>query len=326
MSAILRNFHRVLAFVLQAEPQHQLYGLLYLFLFPVVVNLAINALYAFWQPTWWVISLLTVALLVGPALILSVVERRHRQDGHIISYGPLPDQKIGLILPLSLFYAPADNRPAHGRTLAESSEWKQTEIINAVADPTTDWAYLRQRFEQSNMGPALAAIRYHANQGVLQHLWLITTLDEKNEFGKVIQPGSVNFAPVFTRILNDVQGYAMALTVHYDDPVLQVGSTDLMAAYHATTHVFTVEAGRWGLTPTQIMVDITNGRLPTSIGMALACATQSWPMQYTTTVEDPLATAFRKMAQPREIAIDPQLLLQYAIRALERQRPMATTK
>lgn len=320
MAAILRNFHRLLAFVLQAEPSHQLYGLLYLLLYTVIINLAINALYEFWHPGWWTILVLPVTLLLIPALLLSLAERRRRKAGHVISYGHLPDQKVGLILPLSLFYAPADKQPNQGPVALVSGEWKQPEIIHAVAEPTTDWAYLRQRVEQSNMGPALAAIRHHANQGVLQHVWLITTVDEKNEFGKVIQPGSVNFAPAFARILNDAQGYAMALHVHYADPVLQVSSTDLMAAYHATVHIFTTEAARWGVDPTQVIADITNGRLPTSIGMVLACATQSWPIQYTTTVEDPLVTAFRKVAHPREIMIDPHVLLEYAIRALDRQR------
>lgn len=319
MTTLLRNLQRILVFVLQTEPNRQLYALLYLLLYTVIINVAINALYTRWQPGWWSTLTVTVALLVLPVLVLSAVEHRRRRDGYLIHYGQLPQPQAGLILPLSLFFAPADTHTDDNRPPATRAAWRQAEIIAAVNDPLTDWAYLRQRFEQSNMGPALAAIRHHAGNGKLQHIWLLTTLDEKNEFDNVIQPGSLHFAPSFAQILNDARGYAMALQIHYENPLLQVSSTDLMAAHDAVTHIFNVEAGRYGLRPTELIADITNGRLPTSIGMALACATQSRPMQYTTTVEDPAATTFRKNARPQEIAIDPKVLLRYAIDALKRQ-------
>ncbi len=317
VESIKINLRETLALLLQMSPNQQLSSMILVLCFVLILNLISSALYDATRAWFWITPLLILALIV---VAFGWVWLRPRQPLPHPTTGEKPDNYPGLILFLSLFQSRADQQ----QPAPAAADWRRSDLVAALAQPVIDWPTVLARFEHSNMQPALAAIRYHAQAGVLQHIWLISTEDEPPLADKKGQEGSWQLAPLFAKILTHDQGFAYNVTVHHTDAVLQIPADNVGAAYAAVEYVFMTAAPQVGLAPTQVIADITGGRATMSGGMILACAPCDWAMQYTTTARDPAQRGPGATPVPLRIRVDARQVLQRALQAAGNKLDLST--
>lgn len=265
---------------MQMTPNRRTGWVLAAFIFLLLAGMLPNAVTEIVDVSPWLILLLLAGIILIPFAWMSFRDI-FRSYAVPVRTGDRPAPHPGLILFLSLFSSRGDKQ----KKGMAGKDWRLSELESMLDSPDVDWPLIIERFEHSNMQPALEAVRYHAQDDTLQHVWLITTLDLKTSEGEVRQTGSHNLAPVFKRILNE--GFAFNVSFHWAAPELKVPTYDVEASYEAIQYVYTEAAPEYGLKPSQVMADLTGGRVPMTGGMLLYCAPRGYAMQYTTTDRDP---------------------------------------
>lgn len=312
---IHRNSIEILARLLQMQPNQQLVWILGALFIIILLNEVSNVLFEWLNLTpWWTLALLPIIILV--LLTIRSVREIRRPHRVAVHTGNRPAPHAGLIWMLSPFNSRGDQQ---AKGFAEK-EWRLKELQEALDQPTINWPLIIERFTHSNMRPVLEAIRYHSQDDVLQHIWLVTTSDLSTQDESVVQKGSCHLAPLLATILKE--GFGIRAKVHSTDPELEVPPYDADAAYRAVEHIYTTAVPRVGLRPDQVIADLTGGRVPMTGGMILACATRDWAMQYTTTDRDPAKKGPGDVPLPLIIQVNAWEVRRRAIEAfLEGEEP-----
>lgn len=309
LERIQRNLAYVMAHLLQMSPNQQLGWMIAVLVFLLVVNMASNALLDVLKLSP-LFTLLLLPLLLAILLAWNGWRSLRTPDVPEPSTGDRPAPHPGLILMLGLFNS-AGNKQRPGLA---GADWRRKQLAEAVNAPAPDWPLIIERFEHSNMQPALEAIRHHSTDGILQHIWLIATDDLKTREGQVVQEGSKHLAPLFEKVIKE--GFGFEAQIHYQDPQLTVSPYDVTATYRAVEHIYAVAAQQVGLLPSQVIADLTGGRVPMTGGMILACAPRGWRMQYTTTDRDPVKQGPGDQPAPLEIKVDVRSIQRCSLEAL----------
>ena len=306
---IQRNLARIMANLLQMSPNQQLRSMVLVLMFLLLVNMASSAVLELLALPPWLTLLLLPLLLV---LVLAWnVWRPSRQLPEIPpKTGAPPEPHPGMIFFLSLFQS-SGNKQVVG---LGGEDWRREHLAEALERSDLGWPIIIERFEKSNMRPLLEAVRHHSQGGRLKHVWLVSTMDIKAADGKVIQEGSEHLAPLVEKVMRD--GLRFGASFHYEDPGLIVPSWDATAAYKAVEYVYTTAAPQLGLSPAEVIGDLTGGRVPMTGGMILACAPRGWKMQYTTTDRDPAQKGPGDQPVPVGIVVDAGEIRRRALEAI----------
>jgi len=308
---IRRNLSLVLSQALQLPSEQQFSWLIIALLFLIVLDLFSSGLTQWLNlPPWAGVLLLPISILL---LLLwnGWSSRSQSPPPPPPEIGEPPPPHAGLILMLGLFNSRGDQQPAGFM----DKTWRLSELAEAIervdAKKLT-WPQVIERFENSNMRPALEAINHHYHNQTLKHVWLIGTRDSVAPNGKK-QLGSQHLAPLFKRVLAD--GIGMKVQFHHDDEVLRVDADKVAPTYEAVERVFTKLALTENLTAEHVIADITGGRVPMSGGMILACAPRGWKMEYTSTVRDPAKGGVGDRPIPQMLDVDPEAIRYCAMEA-----------
>ncbi len=111
------------------------------------------------------------------------------------------------------------------------------------------------------------AIAYHRPH--LAHCWLLVTPEMQERAA-----GVVSRYPDLTFTLHPLSG-------RYDS----------QGCYRTVAHIYREEASRWGMSPQQVIADITGGTKPMTLGMIVACLEGDYPIEH-------VPTAFDAAGQP----------------------------
>ena len=131
-----------------------------------------------------------------------------------------------------------------------------------LAQAVEDRDFGRLQVEASNLQPAIEAIVSHAER--LEYCWLLTTTGQE-------VTGSQPNARLLEHYLKQEKGlrckfhYGAAYTIPLDDDALILSKT-----YDQVQRILQ-QAERLGLSPQEIVADITSGLRSMSLGMILAC-------------------------------------------------------
>lgn len=224
---------------------------------------------------------------------------RQRRLGFVVEKKP-PQAAKGLILLLS----PYDPREAHLR---------QEQILQPLVDrllqsphPTSSDFESINLF-RSNLLPQIQAVDYHATQGTLRDVWLITTLSyetqRQTETGleSMTVKGSEQAAAILMHYLRSQYGNDR-FDIHFEDLSVQEWQYDQVC--QKAENIFR----RSGYINDVIVADITGGTKMMSVALAMACIPPRRRMQYMDTQRDwqgnPVAQGEVK---PLLIDIDPIL-------------------
>ncbi|MFQ5859328.1 MAG: hypothetical protein ACE5LU_27320 [Anaerolineae bacterium] len=197
LQRIQRNLTLVLTRLLQMNPGQRMGWVLATLVFALLLGMVPQSLDELIGLSPW----LTLLLLIGLILILLTwVSLQEVFRSHAVPprTGDRPPPHQGLILFLSLF----QSRSGRQEPGMAAQVWRFEELDDALNRPNPSWPEIIERFERSNMRPALEAIRHHGQDDVLQHVWLITTSDLETADGEVRQKGSHQLAPLFERVLD----------------------------------------------------------------------------------------------------------------------------
>ena len=138
----------------------------------------------------------------------------------------------------------------------------------AALDPTARAAavealdFEQLQLEASNLQPTITAIMSHATR--LEHCWLLATSGQT-------APGSLAYARLLAVYLRQQKGlrckihYGQAFTISLDDDALVLSKT-----YRQVQRII-AQTTRLGLSPREIVADITTGVRSMTLGMVLAC-------------------------------------------------------
>lgn len=108
-------------------------------------------------------------------------------------------------------------------------------------------------------GSAPAAIDYHLPN--LRHCWLIATKDGLST--------AQQLAEMYHKI-----------TFYLGEPSYIVDPDEIGSTYNVVSRILDIEVQKVGLKTSNIIADITGGLKPMAAGMALACVTHQYNMQY----------------------------------------------
>lgn len=314
MNTLARQLQKAIVVLANLDPRLRLTVAVVVLLFSLALSIFANALYDLLRPYPWVVLGLPFLLLLGSLTILAMRERLQPASAPRITQKP--KTYPGLIVMLSIYrsheFADQPDQP--------SCVWTLADLQNALAQPTVDWASVCQRITHSNLQPAMAAISYHSHDQRLRHLWLLSTKDLTagiNDDGsdKVKQTGSHHLAPLLARTLKE--GFGYDLRIYHDDSQLRVSPYDISEIYKAVEAIYEVDATVVGLSPDQVIADLTGGRATLTAGMVLACAPRGWAMQYTSTDHDPATGGVADTLIPLRIDVNVSDILR---RALETRR------
>ena len=299
-----------LALLLQMEPNQQIWSMVVVFLFIILINAASNALYEALNLSIWVTPLVLLVVVFGMVFYGSHRLPQTLQPAPPFT-GPQPQPHAGLVIFLSLFNSRGDQQSDELR----DRDWRRKDLQKAIDDPNIGWPHIIDRFTHSNMRPAIEAIRHHMKDKTLRHVWLISTADLVSPDGEAIQEGSHHLAPLFARVIKD--GFRWDVTFHHVDPQLCVQPYELRDSYQAVEYVFSQAVQQVNLHPEHIIADPTSGRVPMSGGMILACAPRNWTMQYTTTDRDPAQQGPGDTPIPLTLHVDAKDLWLCALQAVQ---------
>lgn len=316
MQSIQRYVHNALATLLQIDPAQRISILLIILCFLVALNLCSSVIYTALmnQPLGNLLMVVSPLLTIVVAVYwLAQLARRTPtpQEPQLAQ----PPAHTGMIWMLSIFGASVTLPNGSSRRFAID------DLRAAFATPTPDLALIEQMVEapHSNLRPLLSAIRHHRAHTQLKHLWLIATDDLPNPFGnESVQRGSKHLRPLVKRLLSEVYPH-VDLTIHDDDPQLIVHPHQVNDTYRAVQYIMQRDAPRLGLTPGEIIADITGGRVPMSCGMILACAPNDWHLQFTSTDFDPATNTRPERPIPMQISVDLSTVLRQTLDATGRR-------
>jgi hypothetical protein len=316
MQSLQRSLHNALATLLQIDPAQRIGVLLVILIFLVALNLASSVIYTALASHLLGNFLMVLSPLLTIALAIYWLANRVQPVRSLVDPRLTPSAgQTGMVWMLSIFSARI--KLADGNTHSYQIE----DLRRALDAPTPDRAQIEQMVEAqtSNLRPLLAAIHHHAGSGRLKHLWLISTDDLANPHGNdLLQPGSRHLVPLVERLLRDV--YLMHdLAVHGDDPQLIVHPHQVADTYRAVRYIFQQDAPRLGVPTTELIADLTGGRVPMSCGMILACAPSDWALQFTSTDFDPATNTRSDQPVPVQIEVDLRTVLRQTLDATARQ-------
>lgn len=170
--------------------------------------------------------------LGAAALVLGFSYLRPLDDPPPISKGleaVPPPPMGGLVLVLSPY------SPRGGMAFEEFAQ-----LASKRGKTDEDWQQLERTAEQSNFDVPLQAIRYHLQDGSLQHVWLICTDDARDEEGKIIlgdgsnpqSPGSWRLASCLERFIQEAPHRKLVTSTEgtFD------GASNLQFHYHSSRH------------------------------------------------------------------------------------------
>ncbi len=222
-----------------------------------------------------------------------------RRLGFVVEKKP-PQAARGLILLLS----PYDPREAHLRQ--EQVLQPQVEQLLQLSNPqASDFAAIN--LFRSNLMPQIRAVEYHATQGKLRDIWLITTssyeIQQQTKTGiqTVTVKGSEQTAAILMHYLRSQYGpdrfdiHAKDLTVEewqYDKVVQKAENIFCSSGYRNEV----------------IVADITGGTKMMSVALAMACIPPRRRMQYMDSQRDWQGNpTLQGEVKPLVIDIDPIL-------------------
>lgn len=195
-------------------------------------------------------------VLLGGALIYNLRPRRVRVNMGMPHIVRRPEEatayaRRGLVTFVSL-YRPFKSISARGLTDEQKRE----------AAARRDYTVLD--LENSNLEPLIRSVMTHAPR--LQHCWLIATSSLSPE-----HPGSDLFVPVLVRYLQEVKG--VQCQFHYGPEWTIPLEDDVVLAQKTWEHILKSfgEAEKRGVTPAEMIADITSGFRAMTLGMILAC-------------------------------------------------------
>jgi hypothetical protein len=316
MLRLQRYLHDALATLLQIDPTQRIGILLIILVFLIALNLSSNVIYTTFANQLWgnLLMLLSPVVTIAIAVVwLARLARQRSRPQEPRLAKPAPH--VGLVWMLSIFSVRATGPDGAPLT------YRIDELRTALDAPQVDHAAIKAMVEapSSNLRPLLAAIRHHSASDTLKHLWLLATDDLANPFGnEPIQSGSRHLAPLVRRLLHEIYLFNH-LNIHDDDPQFVVHPHVVVDTYRAVAHIFQQDAPRLGLAPSEVLADVTGGRVPMSCGMILACAPNDWHMQFTSTDFDPATNSRPEQPLPMQISVDLRTVLRQTLEATGRQ-------
>ena len=309
MVSVQRYLHNALAILLQIDPAQRISVILIILAFLYALNLSSSVLYQALSGSLWGVLGMALAPLIPFALILlwlssSARRRQAAEEPRLTSLAPYP----GLIWMVSIFHARVTDHAG------KEERYTIDDLQRALATSPIDYTMIKTMVESpsSNLRPLIATIRHHQANHTLQHLWLISTADQAQQLG------SYHLAPLIKQLLHQVYCYTH-INVYWDDPQLIVHPHQVTDTYRAVHYIFQHDAVRLGLTPSEIIADITGGRVPMSCGMILACTPNDWPLEFTSTEFDPATNHKPDTPLPMKIAVDQRTVLRQTLDAAGRR-------
>ena len=195
---------------------------------------------------------------------------------------------VGLLgdVTYNLLTAPAESFPLAWRPVAAAMtltglayllyrlDQRRERVVQAVVDESRlspPHAGLVWLFGPGRFDHLVSALKHHQQSGGAAHCWLVM---------------QENFPPVKKRFGELSQRLAeekLSTRLH----LVYVEQPDVQAAYEAVRAVFEREAAEEGLSPEQIIADITGGTKPMTAGMVLAALTTGRALEYVESKRDP---------------------------------------
>ena len=258
-----------------------------LFSFPIVLLLTYRAIAHRWQQA-----------VQRPAESLRATEQ--------------PDPAQGLILFLSTF------RMIGAKVKQSDSvvEWNGADLVKAVDVEQPDWEQILNQVNASNMQLPLEAIFHHRKKGTLRYLWVITTKDMPRDENSDVNSdadlaislqGSYRIAQAFKKIVH--HHVSREIRIFTDPEQLTISPYNAEDTYKAVEQIYQ-EVSQWnsGITPDDLIADISGGTITMTSGMILASVLQGRRVQYTATANDPEFGHLLERPKPYALTFDPTAL------------------
>ncbi|MEM7128522.1 MAG: hypothetical protein AAF702_19470 [Chloroflexota bacterium] len=219
-----------------------------------------------------------------------------------------PDPAQGLILFLSTF------RLIGAKVKGNDSLiwWDGSDLVKALDAEKPDWDLILNQVNASNMQLPLEAIFHHRKEGTLRYLWIITTRDMPDganidvNIGADVDTslqGSYRVAQAFKQIVH--HHISREIQIFTDPERLTISPYNAEDAYTAVEQIYR-EVGEWnnGITPDDLITDISGGTITMTSGMILASILQGRRVQYTATANDPEYGHLLERPKPYALTFD----------------------
>jgi CRISPR-associated protein (Cas_Cas02710). len=191
--------------------------------------------------------------------------RNLRNVGAIIAK-EAPTGVRGLILLLSP-YSPRKPQLKNESTVAPLFE----SVINAEIEKLTQEDFDKLDLFNSNLFPQIKAVEFHASQGKLRDIWMISTKSYETKKGKKVK-GSEDSAQILSQYLQFQ--YGKSFDINWQR--LSVIDYDYKGLCELAEKIF----GDSGYKDDVIVADITGGTKMMSVALAMACIPPKRRMQY----------------------------------------------
>ncbi|MCW6051344.1 hypothetical protein K4039_14920 [Lyngbya sp. CCAP 1446/10] len=227
------------------------------------------------------ISLLTAGNLFGVGGVAAVgfiwwrVDRQREKKriqtlytqnlGIIVGKEP-PTGVRGLILLLSP-YSPRKQELKNEGTIAPLIEL----VINTEIEKLTQDDFDRLDLFNSNLSPQIKAVEFHASQGNLRDIWMISTKSYETKEGKKVK-GSEDSAQILSQYLRFQ--YGQSFDINWQG--LSVLDYDYQGLWRLAEQIFRESAYKDDV----IVADITGGTKMMSVALSMACIPPKRRMQY----------------------------------------------
>ncbi|GIV76869.1 MAG: hypothetical protein KatS3mg050_1263 [Litorilinea sp.] len=142
----------------------------------------------------------------------------------------------------------------------------------------------------------MVALRHHQEHKGAQHCWLVMQRDNKDVLN------------AYTNLQQQVAEMEIRTLLHPQ----YLSDLDVRAGYEAVTTILEREVLELGLTPNQVVCDITGGTKPLTIGMVLASLANNSSLEYVETDRDEEGRPVPNTA--RVVAVDISFYLEQAAR------------
>ena len=210
-----------------------------------------------------------------------------------------PSLHKGLILFLSPY------TPIRSKYQKDEEQWNFENLRVELDKSRPDYDAITYHVDRSNLQVPVEAIKWHAQNKILRHCWLITTRNVKRDC-KIISPGSHPLAKYLCKYIREGLGFNF-INFYFDEQEYKVYPYDLIGTFNAIDRIFKEELSRKGLNTEEVISDFTSGRVPMSGGMLLACLPYDRHIEYTTIDVDPAGNYVDK-PKPVEVKVDSTLL------------------
>ena len=223
------------------------------------------------------------------------IEALYSQNLGIVVVGKEPPTGVrGLILLLSP-YSPRKPELKNESTIAPLIEL----VINTEIEKLTQDDFDQLDLFNSNLFPQIKAVEFHAKQGKLRDIWMISTKSYNTKEGKQVK-GSEDSAQILSQYLRFQ--YGKNFDINWQG--LSVKDYDYQGLWRLAEQIFRESAYKDDV----IVADITGGTKMMSVALSMACIPPKRRMQYMDSQRDwqgnPLSVGDM---QPIVIDVDPIL-------------------